>query len=107
LAKKNGYFVDDDSEVRFKVITAVPMKITLQSSVVTVPRRGVMYLTISLVLWYKFFGIVYPGSMLVRIRNNLLCTFFLLALMDLDWSYVFITRVVCNIDCPVIEASSL
>jgi hypothetical protein len=33
------------------------------------PRRGVMYLTISLSLWYNIFGIVYPGSTLVRIRT--------------------------------------
>jgi hypothetical protein len=31
---------------------------------------------------------------------------FLLALMDLAWSQVFITRVICDIGCPVIEASS-
>jgi hypothetical protein len=38
-----------------------------------------------LLVWFyskKFFGIVYPGSTLVR----LLCTFFFLALMDLAWS---------------------
>jgi hypothetical protein len=43
---------------------------------------------------------------LMRIWNNLLCTFFLLALMDLAWPQVFITRVICDIGCPVIEASS-
>jgi hypothetical protein len=49
-------------------------------------------------------GSVYPGSTLVRIWNNLLCTFFLLALMDLAWSQVFITRVICDIVCPGSES---
>jgi hypothetical protein len=32
--------------------------------------------------------------------------FFLLALIDSAWSQVFITRVIGDIGCPVIEASS-
>jgi hypothetical protein len=88
--------------------------VTVQITVKTLPIYfseilGFRTLSIALVLklvWFRdinFFGSVYPGSMLVHIWNNLLCTIFSLALMDLAWSQVFITRVICDIGCPVSE----
>jgi hypothetical protein len=67
------------------------------------PCRVVMDLAISLVSRHKFLWLCLSWFHAFKLFITICYVHFsLLALMDSAWSHVFITRVICDIGCPVI-----